>query len=82
MLFIKIIKRDKFRFCEELKTHINLNFTHNGDNNVMNNKFTAFFVWLLWSSENTFVKLLAAVIVILFVGVFISLWCKVLKARK
>ena len=44
--------------------------------------FTAFFVWLLWSSENVFVKILAAGIVMLFVGVFISLWCKVLKARK
>lgn len=44
--------------------------------------FTAFFVWLLWSSENVFVKILAAGIVMLFVGVLISLWCKVLKARK
>lgn len=40
------------------------------------------FIWLLWTSENIFVKILAAGIVMLFVGVFISLWRKVLKARK
>ncbi len=44
--------------------------------------FTVFFIWLMCSSENTFVKVLAAGIVMLFVGVFISLWCKVLKAKK
>ena len=44
--------------------------------------FTVFFVWLFWSSENTLVKVIAAAIVVLFVGVFISLWRKVLKARK
>lgn len=44
--------------------------------------FTVFFICLMCSSENTFVKVLSAGIVMLFVGVFISLWCKVLKAKK
>lgn len=44
--------------------------------------FVVFFIWLLWTSENAFVKILAIGIIMLFVGVFISLWRKVLKAKK
>lgn len=43
---------------------------------------TAFFICLLWKSESIIVKVLAAGVIILFVGVLISLWHKVLKARK
>lgn len=45
--------------------------------------FIVLFIWLIWTSEkNAFVKILATGIVMLFVGVFIFLWRKVLKARK
>lgn len=44
--------------------------------------FATFFVWLLLTVENIFVKVLLGGVVLLFVGVFIALWCKVIKAKK
>lgn len=44
--------------------------------------FTAFFVWLLLTSEKILLKVISGGVVVLFVGVFIALWCKVIKTKK
>lgn len=44
--------------------------------------FTGFFVWLLLTEENIIVKVISAGVILLFVGVFISLWRKVMKAKR
>ena len=44
--------------------------------------FTAFFVLLFFDLDNLFGKIISAGVVLFFVGEFIYLWCKVLKAKK
>lgn len=44
--------------------------------------FTTFFVWLLLTVKNIFVKVVLGGVVLLFIGVFSTLWCKVIKAKK
>lgn len=44
--------------------------------------FTAFFVFLLLTAENIFLKVISGGIVLLVIGVFIFLWHKVIKAKK
>lgn len=41
--------------------------------------FTGFFVWLLLTAENIFLKVVSGGVVLLVAGVFIALWCKVIK---
>ena len=38
-------------------------------------------VWMLWSAEDTLVKVVLAGIVLLFIAAFIGLWHKVAKAK-
>lgn len=44
--------------------------------------FAGFFVWLLLTEENIFVKVISAGVVLLVVGVFTVLWRKVMKAKR
>lgn len=44
--------------------------------------FTAFFIYLSFVEDNIVVKVISIGVVIFFVGLFVSLWRKVLKARK
>ncbi len=44
--------------------------------------FAAFFVWLILTSKNMFLKIVLGAVVLLFASVFITLWHKVIKAKK
>lgn len=44
--------------------------------------FTAIFVWLLFTSEHILLKVISGAVVLFFIGVFVFLWIKVIKAKK
>lgn len=44
--------------------------------------FTALFVWLLLTAENIFLKAVSGIVTLLLVGVFIALWCKLIREKK